>query len=181
MFVPELQGQSWWENPVPDPSNLSRVSPDQLDHRHMSQVQSTLSVLFPQKHRLKLNSYGIKEKTKEHNSNNRGHTSAGLQSTIRHIQFHTQRYSYCLLLQLLVAAEVSPLKLRRSSTLKFSSNSDLMLPKACAADSPGNLKLLENVLFICLLCTTVNFSQFCKKKVFILFSPHYFSFILYTG
>lgn len=58
VFVPELQGQSWWEKPVPDSSNLSRVSPDQLDNRHVSQVQTTLSMLFPQKQIHKLDSPG---------------------------------------------------------------------------------------------------------------------------
>lgn len=48
MLVPELQGQSWRKQVVSNPAHLCRVSPDQLDYCHMSQVQATLSLLFSQ-------------------------------------------------------------------------------------------------------------------------------------
>lgn len=44
--VPELQSQSWRQQHVSNSTNLCRVSPNQLNYRHMPQVQSTLSVLF---------------------------------------------------------------------------------------------------------------------------------------
>lgn len=46
---PQLQGQPWRQQPVSDPADLCWVSPDQLNHSHVSQVKATLSVLFTHK------------------------------------------------------------------------------------------------------------------------------------
>lgn len=43
--VPDLQGQCWSEQSVSNSANLSRVSPNQLNHCDVPQVQSTLSML----------------------------------------------------------------------------------------------------------------------------------------